>query len=358
MLEEFHALPPYGLDEKAKQELLLPKLKELTARHYSRCKEYRRMLDCMGYDPDSAMATSDIPFIPVRLFKEYDLLSIPREEVFKTMTSSGTTGQAVSKIFVDRDTALLQQKVLLRLLSDFIGKKRQPMLVVDSPATIRDRRLFTARGAAIMALNVAATNFVFALNEDMSFNRAIVEDFLEKNQGRNFLVFGFTFLLWQHFYKELLKLDRRYDMSGAYIMQSGGWKKFEAERITRQQFKQAFFDLAGVTHFLDHYAMVEQSGCIYAECECGHLHASIYSDFIPRRAADFSPCEIGERGIVQVLSSLPHSYPGHSLLTEDEGVVLGVDDCPCGRKGKYIQVFGRIQQAELRGCSDVYATKF
>ena len=104
--------------------------------------------------------------------------------------------------------------------------------------------------------------------------------------------------------------------------------------------------------------MVEQTGCIYAECECGHLHASNYSDMIIRKPDDFSACGIGERGIVQVVSVLPHSYPGHSLLTEDEGMIVGEDDCPCGRKGKYIRILGRLKAAELRGCSDTYAESF
>ena len=67
------------------------------------------------------------------------------------------------------------------------------------------------------------------------------------------------------------------------------------------------------------------------ECEAGHLHTSIFSDVIVRRAKDFSVAGIGETGIIQLLSILPGSYPGHSLLTEDEGAVLGEDDCPCGR---------------------------
>ena len=67
---------------------------------------------------------------------------------------------------------------------------------------------------------------------------------------------------------------------------------------------------------------------------------------------------MGEAGIIQVVSLLPKSYPGHSLLTEDEGVILGQDDCPCGRKGKYFKVLGRLKQAEIRGCSDTYAAKF
>ena len=100
--------------------------------------------------------------------------------------------------------------------------------------------------------------------------------------------------------------------------------------------------------------MAEQTGCIYMECSCGNLHASVYSDIITRRPDDFSPCSYGEKGIIQVLSPLARSYPGHSILTEDEGILLGEDDCPCGRLGKYFRVTGRIRQAQVRGCSDTY----
>jgi hypothetical protein len=94
------------------------------------------------------------------------------------------------------------------------------------------------------------------------------------------------------------------------------------------------------------------------QCECGHLHASIFSDVLIRRPEDFGLCEVGERGIIQVVSAIPESYPGHSLITEDEGMLLGEDDCQCGRKGKYFKIFGRLKNAEIRGCSDTYAAKF
>jgi hypothetical protein len=103
--------------------------------------------------------------------------------------------------------------------------------------------------------------------------------------------------------------------------------------------------------------MVEQTGSVYMECEYGHMHASIFSDVIFRRALDFSVAEIGEKGIIQVVSILPASYPGHALLTEDEGVLLGEDDCPCGRLGKFFHISGRLQNAEVRGCSDTYAAE-
>ena len=65
--------------------------------------------------------------------------------------------------------------------------------------------------------------------------------------------------------------------------------------------------------------MVEQTGSIYMECEHHHLHSPIFSDVLVRRGSDFQSAEFGEKGIVEVISLLPKSYPGHVLLTEDEG---------------------------------------
>lgn len=358
MIEDFFELNPYELNKEDKNKLLTKELTELTEFHGDRCEEYKSFLSAVDYDSSKVKSIEDIPFFPVRMFKEYDLLSIDKSEVFKTMTSSGTTGQKVSKIFVDKDNARLQQKVMITILSDYWGKKRLPMLIIDTPQVVKDRKMFTARGAAILGLQVAARDMVYVLNEDMSLNEKVLDDFLEKYSGQPFIMFGFTFLVWQHLYQELKKSDKKVDMSNGWLMTGGGWKKLESEAISREEFKERMSEQCGIKHFLDHYGMVEQTGCIYAECECGHLHASIYSDVIIRDYKDFSPCKIGEKGIIQVVSVLPHAYPGHSLLTEDEGIILGEDDCPCGRKGKYIEILGRMKNAELRGCSDTYADKF
>ncbi|HUP03938.1 MAG TPA: hypothetical protein VMU19_08115, partial [Bryobacteraceae bacterium] len=63
-----------------------------------------------------------------------------------------------------------------------------------------------------------------------------------------------------------------------------------------------------------------------------------------------------QTGVLQVLSVLPLSYPGHSLLTEDLGVAHPGGG-HCGRQGKAFSVTGRLPRAELRGCSDVIAAK-
>ncbi len=356
MIEQFFEASPYEWDAKKKEEKLTEELLALTEHHRSQCALYASFLDAMGYDASKVKSYKDIPFFPVRLFKERELKSIPDEDVFKTMTSSGTSGQKVSKIFVDRDTAMLQQKTMIHILNDFWGKQRMPMLIVDTPKVTKDRSLFSARGAAILGLQFMARKMVYVLNDDMSLNEDVLKEFLEKYGDRPFVIFGFTFMVWEHLYKPLEK--GKYDLSNAWLFTGGGWKKLEDEKVSREEFKRRVGETAGVKHFIDHYGMVEQTGCIYAECECGHLHASIFSDVIPRKYDTWEPCEVGEKGVLQVVSVLPHSYPGHSLLTEDEGIVIGEDDCPCGRKGKYIQILGRIKKAEVRGCSDTYAADY
>ncbi len=357
MIEDFHKLPPYSLAKQEKEPLLLKELNALTGMHRERCAEYARFLDAIGYT-GPAKSLEDVPFVPIRIFKELDLKSIPEGEVFKTMMSSGTSGQAQSKIYLDKETAILQQKVLLRLLGDFVGPKRLPMLVVDSPAVIRDRRLFTTRGATIMGLDFMAKKMVFALNGDMSLNVEALEGFLEAYGKEPFLIFGFTFMVWQHLFDEIERKGLQVDLSNSYLLTAGGWKKLENAAISNADFKKRGEVVCGIRRYVDHYGMAEQTGCVYAECEHGHLHASVYSDIIVRSYRDFSPCGYGEPGFIQVLSSLPHSYPGHSILTEDEGIILGEDNCPCGRKGKYIKVLGRMKNAEIRGCSDTYAASF
>ena len=359
--DEILSIPPYSRNEAEKDKLLTERLVELTRLHQQNCPEYRRMLEAVGFDVDQAKSYKDIPFLPVRLFKQMDLKSVPQEEVVKTMTSSGTTGQAVSKIYLDKTTSANQQKAMVKIVSEFTGSGRMPMIIIDCPSVVKNRAMFSARGAGILGFSIFGAKKIYALDDDMKLDVEGVRAFLEKFQGQKILLFGFTFMIWQHFYKELLRLKGEgitFDLSNGVLIHGGGWKKLISEAVSHDEFHKRMQDACGLHDIHDYYGMVEQTGCIYMECECGHLHASNFSDVIIRRPLDFSEADIGETGIIQVVSTIPESYPGHSLLTEDEGSVLGIDDCPCGRKGKYFKINGRLKNAEIRGCSDTYAAKF
>ena len=149
-LQALPELAPYGMAREEKRAFLARELGELTRFHGERCPEYGRLLAALGAQPGQTDDFESLPFLPVRLFKEFSLKSVPDEALARTMTSSGTTGQQVSRIYLDRETSALQSKVLSRIMGDFLGKQRLPMVILDSPAVVKNRAMFSARGAGIL----------------------------------------------------------------------------------------------------------------------------------------------------------------------------------------------------------------
>lgn len=351
--EELLRMSPYGASQKEKEVWYLKFMEELVRHHRKNCPSYDRILSVLG-DSDCHESLEQIPMLPVSLFKKQELSSIKEADVFKIMTSSGTAGQQVSKIVLDRKTAEFQQKTLSVIMQEFLGPKRIPMMILDSPNVLKDRRMFSARGAGILGFSIFASERIFAFDENMELSFQKLEAFFQRHEGERIFLFGFTYMVWQFFVLKLRQSGRKLSIPEGILIHGGGWKKLSEKAVSKEQFQSGIWDVCGIENVKNYYGMVEQTGCIYVECEHGHLHTSIFSELMTRRSKDFSVCEIGEQGIIQVMSPMAWSYPGHSLLTDDLGVVLGKDDCPCGRKGTYFKINGRIRQAEIRGCSDTY----
>ncbi len=354
-LEEYLQIPPYALTKDKKQEFLLAELNSLTKKHSLKCSAYNRILTAYNLKDKSYDHLSDFFPLPVRLFKNYALKSCEDDEVIKTLTSSGTTSQLVSKIFLDKETSTLQTKALVKIMQSFLGKQRLPMLIIDTKSILKNRKMFSARGAGILGLSTFGRKHTYALDDNMQIDFEVIEKFLEENQGQKIFIFGFTFMIWQYFYAQLKIKNKKLDLSNAILIHSGGWKKLIDQAVDNDTFKASLKEQTGISEIHDFYGMVEQVGSIFVECEKGHLHAPIFADIIVRDPMTMEISEFGTEGIIEVLSILPRSYPGHVLLTEDLGTILGEDDCSCGRKGKYFKVKGRLPKAEIRGCSDTHA---
>jgi len=169
-------ISPFSLNKEEKSKLFTEYLKELSIKHYQKCENYRKIVDKLNCNLSEIKNYTEIPFLPVRLFKEFDLKSIPTEEVFKTMTSSGTSGQTVSKIYLDKTTAANQQKTLVKIVSDFTGANRMPMLIIDCPSVIKNRNMFSARGAGILGFSIFGADRTYALDDDMNIDIGVEWD--------------------------------------------------------------------------------------------------------------------------------------------------------------------------------------
>ena len=350
-INEIMTIPPFSIPKKEKTLLYNRALRFLNDHHFRNCSEYQSILNVLKYNSDSCYSYDQFPFIPVRLFKECDLSSINEDRIFKIMHSSGTSGNQVSKIVLDKENANLQTKVLTKIVSTVLGNKRLPMLIIDSKSIIKDRTLFSARGAGVIGFSIFGKDVTYALNDNLELDFKRVKDFAKRHKNEKIFIFGFTSIIWKYFIEYIHNNNLKLPRLDGVVIHGGGWKKLKDEAVDNIQFKKSVYNVCGIKNVINYYGMVEQTGSIFLECSEGYLHSSIFSDIIIRRN-DFSVCNINEIGLVQLISLLPTSYPGHNIISEDIGEIIGIDDCKCGRLGKYFVIHGRVERADIRGCSD------
>ena len=357
-LDEIDLVNPYSMTASEKTPFLQDLMHSLTNFHHDNCIGYRNFTSLFNDFSNHPVNIDSIPFLPVRMFKQHDLFSVDRSLIFKTLNSSGTSGQSVSKIYLDATTAKRQSRILSSITKNFIGDARIPMVIADSNELFKDRTKLNARAAGILGFSVFGRNHFYCLDKDLNLLADGLIEFLDRHRDGPIFIFGFTFIVWQSLIQYAIKNQVKFDFGNQSILiHGGGWKKLEDQKVSNHEFKQSLHYHLGIKRVHNYYGMVEQVGSVFMECEYGYLHCPDYAEVIVRNPLNFDVLPYNIEGVIQVLSALPISYPGHSLLTEDLGTVHGVDDCGCGRNGKYFTVSGRMPLAELRGCSDTREVK-
>ena len=332
--------------------------KNLCLYHYHKNKYYKKIIDnIFSFESIKNINKSidNIPYIPIELFKKYDLYSTNLENIFKVLRSSGTTSNTPSKIFLDRENANSQTLSLSKIFTEFTGLNRPAMIIADCNETIKNKQSFSARAAGIIGFSYLCRKPTFALDTEMNLILEDIENVVSNANNKNILLFGFTFIIWLHMLKNKLPNEIKSALSKkGVLVHGGGWKKLQSNNITKDQFKLKVKESLGIENIINYYGMIEQTGSIFMECEKGWLHSNPLCTVISRDQKTLKRSKPGEIGIAQAISSIPTSYPGNSILTDDLISIKGTDDCTCGRKGVYFDILGRLKASDPRGCSDTY----
>ena len=346
-------LNPFEVHQKEKNEIFIDVMQESLKHHYKNSKEFKQICDNHEFNVEEKFQLEEIPYIPVSIFKKFDLLSIPKENIFKTIFSSATTSKIPSKIFLDRITSERQTKVLVSIINDFLHEKMD-FFILDTKETISSIDEVKSRSSAIRGFLPFMKSIKFTLHDDLTINGLELQNIKDQNQ---YCFFGFTWLIYK-----IIKENKNNEnikkylskLKSPYILHLGGWKKLADLNISREEFYQEICEFFNTekNKIMDIYGMTEQLGTIYPDCEFGNKHVSAYSDIIIRNPLTLKNEEIGKSGLIQLISPIPHSYPGISILSDDFGHLEGIDDCSCGRKGKYFRFDKRSESADLKGCGD------
>ncbi|MFX0072194.1 MAG: iron-containing alcohol dehydrogenase [Candidatus Hermodarchaeota archaeon] len=362
-INEIISQEQYKLTQKEKNKLLLPILIDQIKQNINFSPILKEFYLSMGRNPDYYFNLYDIPPIPVSMFKSFDLKTCPESEISRILKSSATTTGIPSKIFINKETAFRQSRALISILKNFLGGKRRPVLVIDTEnINLPNSDSLTARGAAIRGISNFAKKIVYVLDEvdgELHLNFDKLNKFCEEFSDQEIIVSGFTYIIWTHFVKEVMNAGIKLDIPKMKLIHSGGWKKLTAQAVDKQTFSTTLADIFNTKseNIIDFYGMVEQLGVIFLDCEQGYKHVPDFAEVIISDFYSMKQTPIGQPGLIEILSLIPTSYPGQAIITEDMGELVGVDDCLCGRKGKYFRFLSRVERTETRGCGDTFAEK-
>jgi phenylacetate-coenzyme A ligase PaaK-like adenylate-forming protein len=345
------SLKPYSLNRKEKLSLFSKGMNILTKFHFKKNYEYRSILKKNNYVKKKNLTLENLPFLPVSIFKNFTLVTSDIKKIERIAKSSGTTGSKVSKIYLDRENSINQVRVLNKILLDYFGNKKGSMLVMLPEIKNARTKDINAKMAAVKGFSILANKIYYSM-KNKKIDMKVIKSFLNDRNKQKF-IFGFTNDIWKHLHLEISKKNEKLNFKNVILIHGGGWKKFEKDSISNKEYKRILIKNYNFKKVLNYYGMIEQTGSIFLECNvCNSFISSNYSDIFSRDK-NFNVIE-NKPGLVQLLSLLPTSYPGHNIITEDIGEIVNIRCKECSKKNfKQFIIHGRVKNSEIRGCSNI-----
>ena len=289
---------------------------------------YHRFCKYLQVSPDQVNSITDIPFLPIELFKTSKVLA-NGFETETSFSSSGTTGPNVSKHYIaDLD---LYKRSFRTTFGKFYGDIGQYSVLALLPSYLErsDSSLIYMVSDLIEQSRSPESGFYL---DDF---KALADQLKELDEaGKPILLIGVTFAL--------LDLAESYDLSlsNAIVMETGGMKGRKEEMI-RAQVHQVLKDAWGIKQVHSEYGMTELLSQAYA-VEDGIFHGPEWMQVLIRDTEDpKSYLAAGSTGGINVID-LANIYSCSFIATQD----LGKSYANGG-----FEVLGRFDHSDIRGCN-------
>ncbi|HPK05463.1 MAG TPA: acyltransferase [Bacteroidales bacterium] len=295
---------------------------------YSQNEVYRRFCDLLGTG-NKIGAISEIPFLPVELFKTHKVQcgSEPAERIF---ISSGTTGQTTSKHFVNRLS--LYDENLTRTFEMLYGSPENYCFLALLPSYLeREGSSLVYMVSKLMSLSNHAQNG-FYLYEHQKLAQTI-EHLTEKQQ--RVILIGVSYALLD--FSEVYPIHLPPDL---IVMETGGMKGRKKEMI-RKELHEILSSRFQIGSIHSEYGMTELLSQAYSKNN-GVFGTPPWMKIMIRDINDpFRYLSAGKTGAINIID-LANINSCAFISTQD----LGRTD----HNGSF-EVLGRFDQSDMRGCN-------
>lgn len=301
---------------------------------YDNCPTYRRYAQLLGMSPEGLTDISDIPFLPIRFFKQYDIISSaePHPEPQKIFYSSSTTGQTPSRHCV-LDISLYERS-FLGGFRQFYGEPGDYVILALLPSYLEREGSSLVYMADRLIKESGRPESGYYLYDHERLYSTLTE---LGQRGQRTLLLGVAFGLLD--FVEKYRIDGPND-SWLTVMETGGMKG-RREELSREELHRRLSDGFGLRAIHSEYGMCELLSQAYSKGD-GVFRTPDSMRVVIRDINDpFRAAAPGERGIINVID-LANRNSCSFIETEDVGRAW-----PDGS----FTVEGRLKGAERRGCN-------
>lgn len=297
---------------------------------FEQIEVYQEYCKIMGKSPDSVQSLSDIPFLPIDIFKTHHVISksaIP-ELIFE---SSATTGQTTSKHQII-DVSIYETS-FLKTFKMFYGAPDEYIFLALLPSYLERNNSSLVYMTDRLIKESKNTQSGFFMNNFEELNNQIQ---LSKNSEKKIFLIGVTYAL--------LDFSEQYpqDLSNATVMETGGMKGRRKEMV-RDEIHTFLKNKLKVEKVHSEYGMTELLSQAYSKGD-GIFSCPPWMKVFIRDSYDptqFSETGSGGINVIDLANINSCSF----IATGDLGRKTNKDS---------FEVLGRLQDAEVRGCNLMY----
>ncbi len=353
-------MDPYKDFYETDKEFILA-MKEISSWHIEKSDFYKRLSLSQNFKVEEIKTLEDclkIPHLWAHFFKGHEVLSIPREDVFLHLTSSGTTGQK-SQIFFDEWTIKIAQQMVDVIFEKYkwITPDQKCNYVLFSYETEASSKLGTAYTDNFLCkyapINEVFTTLKLTGDGGHEFDcYGTIEAFKRfAEQGLPVRLFGFP----AFFYFALLRMKKLGHPplkfhKDSMVFLGGGWKGNADKQIEKNDLYKLAEEMLGIPNerLRDGFGSVEH--CVpYVECEKHEFHVPVYSRVFIRDVETLKPLGFDEKGFLHFVSPYITSMPAHSVIMGDMASLH--ENCSCGLKTPYFKIHGRAGLSKNKSCA-------
>jgi hypothetical protein len=297
---------------------------------------YRRYIDTLGIAPSAVDSLEKIPFLPVELFKNFEIISGEKNPEATVFTSSGTTGMVTSRHVVT-DISLYETS-FRKGFELFYGDIRDYAVLALLPSYLEREgsSLVYMVNDLIRQSQNEASKFYLHDHEELLKALRLREDLPEHpgNARKKNLLLGVTYALLD------LTENNPLQLKHTIIMETGGMKGRRREMV-REELHEVLCKGFGVDAIHSEYGMTELLSQGYSKGN-GIFYCPPWMQVMIRDTNDpFAYLPAGRTGGINVID-LANLNSCSFIATQDLGKK---------HPGDSFEVLGRFDNSDIRGCN-------